>query len=244
MSSCEVNWLSLISETIVVSPSFLKVLDEKLVEHAYLLTGINLRNGQYGLLPLDSGFEIHYKLLNQFNVGVLQGYLVGPDAFGYPATAIWYCPSLPNQAIEPNMEVTDNCQLEIFWAEFPIDELCSHKQETIPLVELSTELYFKLEWKLFSCIDVYLLLQMQNAYSQEQILHIKNAINETLVSWNEQSDNEVKVHYISDVKLLTDTQIEFHIDFGSADNNIFILLIQKLDSIAQANYLEKVIFHN
>jgi hypothetical protein len=244
MSSSSHNWLSLLTSEIDISPSFLKVLDEKLVKYAQSLAGINLHSGEYALLPPDSGFEVCYTKLDKFNIAVLEGYLVGPDAFGHPVTAIWYCPNLPNNAIDPSTELFENFELEIYWSEFPIDGFRAYTKQTVPLVEISAELSFQIEWKTFTWPDVHLVLQMQNDYSEDQLSEILDAIDQTILYWNEQSDNEGKVHYRGNLIPLTDKQVKIHIDFGSASKDIIVLLLQNLDSMTKFNPLELVTFHS
>jgi hypothetical protein len=242
MSSSETNWLTLLSSTLEFSSSFLKVFDEKLVEQARSLTGINLRSGDYGFLPPDSGFEVQYKQLDSFNVASIDGYLVGPDAVGHPVTAIWYSSSLPNERINPASQLPEDTKLEVYWAEFPIDEFRAYTKPILPPIEIPTKLSFQVEWRTITWPDVHLELQAQDSYSEAQIAQIEDAIDRIISHWNEQPDDKGKVHYRSNIHLLNSSQLKIHIDFGSASKDIVQLLLQDLDNIAKPNFVRKVTF--
>jgi len=244
MSSSETNWLTLLSSTLEFSPSFLKVFDEKLVEHARSLTGIDLRSGEYGLLPPDSEFEVQYKQLDSFNIASVEGYLVGPDAVGHPVTAIWYCPSLPHEPIDPTNQLPEDITLEVYWAEFPIDEFRAYTKPTLPPIEIPAELSFQVEWRTLTWPDVHLEMQAQDSYTEAQTVQIENAIDRTILHWNEQQDNQGKVHYRGDMHLINSSHLEIHIDFGSASKNVVQLLLQNLDNITKPNFLRKVTFNS
>ena len=245
MSSSETNWLTLLSSTLKFSPSFLKVFDHKLVEHTRLLTGIDLCSKEYKLLPPNSEFEVHYKHLTPFNVASVEGDLVGPDAVGHLVTAIWYCPSLPHKSIDPTKQLPEDLILEVYWAEFPIDEFRrAYKKSALPLVEIPAKLSFQVEWRTPIWPDVHLEMQTQNSYTEAQIVQIGDAIDRTIAHWNEQRDDKGRVHYRGDIYLLNGSQLKTHIDFGSASKDIIGLLLQNLDKIAKPNFLIKVTFQS
>ena len=242
MSSLKSHWLTLLSSELAFSESFTEALNTKLVDHARLLASVNLSNGAFGFVPLDSGFEIQYKQLSQFHVGSVSGYLIGPDGRGHEATAIWYCSNHVDEAIEPTAALPNDYQIEAYWADFPIDEMREYTRQTVPPVEVPSNLGFEVEWKAFSLPDVSIELQAKDNYTEDQVQKIEAAIDQTILEWNGKPGEVGRIHYGGKIDRIAGSKLKIHIDFGSAGSAVFLLLLQKLQRIEIPSFIQKIIF--
>jgi hypothetical protein len=87
--------------------------------------GVHLDNGGYMLAPPDDGFVVQFLSSGSDMVGVIQGFLVDPAAFGHPVTLGWRATGAPGQPIHPDEDRDD---LEFFWTEFPVAELSVNRR--------------------------------------------------------------------------------------------------------------------
>ncbi|MEM9540013.1 MAG: hypothetical protein AAGA60_11010 [Cyanobacteria bacterium P01_E01_bin.42] len=235
------KWLTQFAAGLNCSGSFLQVLEAKLVEHARSLSGVDLRNGEYVFLPSDASFKICYKQLNSCKVAAVSGDLVG-HAMGYPATVIWYCPSLPHEAIAPAEAIDDRLQLEAYWSEFPVEEFRDRAKLILPFIEISEQFNFQIEWEVIIWPDIVLQLQVRDDGDRSGIEEIEAAIAQTFSQWNAQEDYHLGViHYVGEVRHIARNTLAIHIDFGSADRNAVRLLLRNLNAIGDCDFLVEAI---
>ncbi len=247
MSSNKNDWLTLLSSNLEFNSSFLHVFEQKLVEHAKVLANVNLRSGKYGLVPPDSGFKVEYRQRNSLTIASLEGYLVDANGLGHPVTAIWYSPIYPDRGIDPQMEISEDYQLQVLWVEFPIDELRSYNQQTKTISEIiPEELDFKVEYGDIAWPDIHLKLQSYSTYEQAEVFLVEGVIDQTISGWDKKhkENNKGTVHYRSESNLIAPNKLYIHIDFGSADKKVLSVLLRNLNDMIKPNFLEKVIIHS
>jgi hypothetical protein len=115
-------WLHLLTVEIQVSAKFLAMLDAQLREHARQLIGVDeIANGDYSLVPPDEGFAVQFRSHEGAVVGVIDGYLVDPTAFGHPVSIGWRARGAA--ASQPVRADEDRDDIDAFWIEFPVAEL-------------------------------------------------------------------------------------------------------------------------
>ena len=120
------HWLYRLAAEIDMAPGFLAALDAQLCRQARQLLGTDdFVCNDHPLLPPDHGFHVQFLPASDGGVvGVIDGYLIDPTAFGHPVTFAWRAIRTPNQRVSPDQERDD---LQFFWVTFPTAELTGGK---------------------------------------------------------------------------------------------------------------------
>lgn len=236
MSGSALNWLMDTCEDLRCSLTFADALDKQLASHAKMMTGIDLNNGYYGLVPPES--PVAYE---ENNFGFVDTDLVAPDGMAYPVTIGWHCRKHPTERIAPSDDISPGCELEVVWLDFPINELSAYAQAAPEDDELMKHVAFEVDWQAHGWPNIVLLLQAGRAYKRDDITQIDAVIDETINSWNNRNSSEGIIHYRSEIRQIDTDRIEVHIDFGSALRDALTRLLRNIQTGVEFGLIKKVI---
>lgn len=234
----QLTWLTQLTSELSLSSQFLEIFESQLVDHARQIAAVDLRDGKHALLPPDQGFQISFQQIGSQVVGSVSGYLVGPDGFGEPVTAIWLSPDHPQHPIDPRQaEFTLPSSLQVVWSEFPI-ESTKTTQEPTPI---TSETRLAIMGETSSWPDVHLDLQSHSTFTDSEIVTLGNHIDSHMEHWNTERQAQGLIHYRGEIIRKSETDLTLHMDFGSAPQEALFELLGELDRSSELANLSKVV---
>ncbi|MCP4131697.1 MAG: hypothetical protein GY754_12025 [bacterium] len=233
------TWLEIFEPVSGWSPSFIQALDKQLVSATYELFSINLLDGSYALAPDD--LEIKYTESAGKKLGSIEADLVCPDGEGYPVTIAWFSDTHPDKSIDPKDELPGEYNIQLFWAELPVDELREYAKPFKPPIKIKDDFSFTVEWKPFIWPDMSLEFHSQDDFSNTQLKQIEKAIDDSIASQNSKSSDKGKIHYRGDLKSSAKNSAELHIDFGSAPKTVLSKLLQAIDKNNNPCFMNRIV---
>ena len=226
MKRSKSEWSSIFLKTIGASESFQVELNRQLTAQFLESVQINLQEENFSLAPVDMVFHEH----NTPGVVFMECDLVFPDFFAYPVKIAWRCANDVEKRIDFKNTIDDDCKIEIFWLELPMQELLAYKNEKSKKSSQAPA---------YGWPDVHFKIHTQEESTEKFKEELEKYIRSWIETYNSEN-NQSQIDYSG--KLIWEgAQItEIHIDFGEAGTDVlsqFIANLSTFQNVQKITYI-------
>ena len=231
------RWFDMLAAEIRMAPGFAAALETQLRDHARTLAGVDIASGDYSLLPPDHGFTVTFRTTGDVVVGVIEGVLVDPSAFGHPVVLSWRATGAAGERIQPDQARSD---LEFFWLQFPIAELSAGTRVDTAAIASQVTAPFPVDWDVHHWSSVWLALHAQRAFTADEVAALIAVVQRAVRDWN--ARESAKISYLAEPEIAPDrTALRCYLDLGASGAAAVVAVLQALGAAPAAATIARVV---
>jgi hypothetical protein len=175
-------------------------------------------------MPPDEGFTVELRRNGAAIVGVIEGYLVDPTAFGHPVAFAWRS----READRPVLPDEDRDDVECFWIEFPVAALSAGTRIDTAALAAAITAPFPIEWDVHRWETVWLAIHADHVLTSAE----QDAVDQALRNAIDE--------YVAKPTIAADaTAIEWYVDLGGAGADVVIAAINRLGTLPIASAITR-----